>query len=442
MNIDTENKSNILQIQVYDSFTIDFNKYPRKNTPKYETDVVMIHFLMHQDYLEKVAKSYTTAIQFYNECKEYYFMLKSLDGKNSKRYSAQELMFIINQIKIFSSKNPDIYSIQKYIRNFHPLDQLYYILIKNKEFYLELFRNMTDAKFAFFERREINYKFFIPFDFYGDIKSMNSNKGQVYTALELLEINAYVQFLVKKKIIKNLPEPLLVRNYFDIDKHIKPKDIKPNKNLKNEIKNKNKTIIQENNKQNLNNSFPTSLNQNILQIKQPFESKKQTNYIDQEYLDDLQRIINESEKEIENNDNDDYNDDYNDNLNEIYEKNNDYNNENKMNYSDTNLNNQHQINIENILENQINGNEQYIQDNYYDNNYEDNMIREKEDKTRRMENRKEKNKNKGEKKYKKDLNSTKNEENFNELTENNNFSFKEKHISLNSNNDIKTIYFS
>ena len=68
MNIDSENKSNILQIQVYDNFTIDYNKYPRKNTLKYETDKIIIQFMMNQDYLEKVAKSYTTAVQFFNEC--------------------------------------------------------------------------------------------------------------------------------------------------------------------------------------------------------------------------------------------------------------------------------------------------------------------------------------------------------------------------------------
>ncbi len=263
-----QTNNNVLQIQVYDTFTIDYNKYPRIGTPKYETDIVMIQFLMNQDYLDKVSKSYNLAIQFFNECKEYYFLLKSLDGKQTKRYSAKEIMFIMNQINGFTNRNSDVYSIQKYLRNFHPMDQLYYILIKNKDFYNQLFFTINDAKYAFFERREINYKFFIPFDFYGDVKSMNMNRGQVYTAIELLEINAYVQFLVKNKIIKNLPEPLFLRNYFDIDK-LKKKDFKQ------------QSLINNNN----NNQINKNIN----------EFKENNRYI--EFDEDLKRIIDESNKE-------------------------------------------------------------------------------------------------------------------------------------------------
>lgn len=242
----SQTSTDVLQIQVYDTFTIDYNKYPRKCTPKYETDVAMIQFLMNRDYLDKVSKSYNLAIQFFNECKEYYFLLKSLDGKQTKRYDAKEIMILINKISSYTNRNSDVYSVQKYLRNFSQMDQLYYILIKNRDFYNQLFFTINDAKYAFFERREINYKFFIPFDFYGPIQM---NKGQVYTAIELLEINAYVQFLMKNKIQKNLPQPLFLRNYFDIEalnlmkNIVKPNSTKPTNSYEEDLN----RIIEESN---------------------------------------------------------------------------------------------------------------------------------------------------------------------------------------------------
>ncbi len=400
MNINTENKQNILQIQVYDSFTIDYNKYPRKDTPKFETDKVLIQFLMNQDYLEKVAKSYTIAIQFFNECKEYYFILKSLDGKNSKRYSAKEIMFIINQISLFSQQNPDIYSIQKYLRNFHPLDQLYYILIKNKDFYLELFRNVTDAKYAFFERREINYKFFIPFDFYGDIKSLSSNKGQVYTAIELLEINAYTQFLVKNKIIKNLPEPLFMRNYFDINPYLK--------------KTENKKEKEKESKQQVNKEEIQEKNKSI------FIQKSKT--IENDYYLDLERIIQDS---------------YTEKINDIEEQ---------MNYNDIddNNNNENYYDEEyeyNGLKNNNNNNENEQEYKEYKKYDED---KNKEENKKIKKNKKEKKEQNELKEYKEHKEIKKN--NLNKKQENienyeNHKNYENMENNENINNDIKIIYF-
>ncbi len=200
-----------IQIPVYDDFTIDIKKYPRKDSPKYETDIILINFLMNEEYLQKVAKSYQEAVQFYNECKEYYFVFKSIDGKQNRKMSAKEIIFLINQIQIYFNQNPDPMVQQKFLRKYSPLEQLYYILIRNKDFYLNLIYTVQDAKIAFFQRREINYKLVAPYDFYGNKRIL----PQVYHTNELLEINAYTQFLIKNRIIKELPEPLFVKNYFD-----------------------------------------------------------------------------------------------------------------------------------------------------------------------------------------------------------------------------------
>ncbi len=198
---------NTIQIPVYDDYTIELNKYPRKNTNKGNTDVVMIEFLMHQEYLKKLANTYYDAIKYYNECKEFFYIFKTINGKENKKYSAQEIIFLINNINTNINGKNNFEQQQKYLRKFDYLDQLFYLYIKNKDFYLNLYQSIQDAKIAYFQRREINYKFYIPFDFYGSVKI----SGQVYTAIELLEINAYVSFLLKNRIIKELPDPVKIR---------------------------------------------------------------------------------------------------------------------------------------------------------------------------------------------------------------------------------------
>jgi len=227
-----------IQIPVYDDFTIDVTKYPRIGTLKENTDKVIIQFLLNQDYLEKVSKSFREAVTFYNECKEYYYIFKTIDGKSFKKFSAQEIIFLINQTNIYFQRNTNVLLQQQYLRRYSVLEQNYFILIKNMDFYLELFLTVQDAKYAFFQRREINYKLVPPFDFYGDVKK--NIVPQVYSCQELLEINAYVQFLKRYKIIKELPEPLYVRNYFQ------PKVLKNQEKKEENQENKNEEENQEN----------------------------------------------------------------------------------------------------------------------------------------------------------------------------------------------------
>lgn len=220
------------QIPVYENFTIDIDKYPRKNTPKHETDIILITFLLHQEYLKNVSKSYQDAVTFYNECKEYFYVYKTPDGKKYRKFSAQDIIFLINQTNIFFQQNRDIFQQQKYLRKYSDIEQLYFVWIKNRDFYLNLFLTVQDAKHAFFQRREINYKLVPPFDFYANVKI----PSQVYTAIELLEINAYTQFLLRHKIIKELPEPLFLRNYFTLENRMPKKKIEEEKVEKEEEK--------------------------------------------------------------------------------------------------------------------------------------------------------------------------------------------------------------
>jgi len=175
---------NNIEIVVYDDYKIPLNKYPRKDTDKRETDIIIITFLMHEDYLKKLAISYSESIRFYNNCKEYFYIFKF--KKDIKRYSAQDIMSLL-KIKDFN--------------NLLLIDKVFYFYIKNKDFYLNLFDSLEHAKKAYFERRDYTYRIIPPIDFYDNLFP------QIYSAIELMEINAYTQYLVKRKIIQDLPKP-------------------------------------------------------------------------------------------------------------------------------------------------------------------------------------------------------------------------------------------
>jgi len=210
-------------ITVYDEYTLDLTKYPRKNTQYELTDIIIITFLMHQGFLQNLSETFMEAITNFNLCKEYYYIFKfnnfNNDFSKMRKYSAKDIMFLITETNNYFLQNSNMQVQLNYLKKFHFLDQIYYFYIRNKTFYLELFKAIHDAKVAYFERREFRYKFIIPNDFY------NFYGSNTYSALELLEINAYVQYLIQKKIIKELPIPKYLDNVIDnkINKNINKK---------------------------------------------------------------------------------------------------------------------------------------------------------------------------------------------------------------------------
>ena len=214
-------------IIVYDDYKLDLLKYPRKNTNYELTDIIMINFLMHQGFLQKLSESFMEAITNFHLCKEYYYIFKFNNKNNDfskmRKYSAKDIMFLITETNNYFLNNLNFNTQLNYLKKFHFLDQVYYFYVRNKNFYLDLFKSMQDSKVAYFERREYRYKFTVPNDFY-TFSSTNT-----YSALELLEINAYVQYLVQRKIIKELPIPkYLVDNNESINKILENKILENN----------------------------------------------------------------------------------------------------------------------------------------------------------------------------------------------------------------------
>lgn len=177
-----------IEITVYDNYKISLNKYPRNDTDKRETDIIIITFLMYEEYLKKLANSYSESLKYYHNCKEYFYIFNFKIDKNkeTKSYSAKDIILLM-QLKNFD--------------NVLLMDKIFYYYIKNKDFYLNLFESLEHAKSAYFQRREYNYRIIPPNDFY------NNLTPKIYSAIELMELNSYAQFLIQNKIICNLPIP-------------------------------------------------------------------------------------------------------------------------------------------------------------------------------------------------------------------------------------------
>jgi hypothetical protein len=159
---------------------------------------------MHEDFLKKLSESYYEANKYHNECKEYYYVFKF--NKIIKKYSAQEIILVINQINSFLSTNKNIDIQLNYFSKIPLIDAIFYFYIRNKDFYSNLFENIEHSKKAYFERRDYSYRIIPPLDFYNKVQQIT------YSAIELMEINAYAQYLIHRKIIKELPIPKYLIN--------------------------------------------------------------------------------------------------------------------------------------------------------------------------------------------------------------------------------------
>ena len=188
-------------LNIYDNYDIDLNKYPRKDIKYRICDIVLITFFMNIEKLKKICNCYNESYTSYNDCKEYYFFM-DFDYDNEKlkkNYSAKEIISLMKDI------NFDI-RVNNSLKKYDKLDLILYFYLKNKEFFEKLFNDLEKANIFYFQGRSYSIKFDVPYDFY------NYKQSNVYSALELFEIYKYSQYLLKNKIIKNLPIPKYLIN--------------------------------------------------------------------------------------------------------------------------------------------------------------------------------------------------------------------------------------
>ena len=192
-------------IIVYGDFTLDLKKYPRIGSNKEKTDIIIITFLMHEEILTKCAKSLDDSIKYFNGCKEYFYTYHTPDNV-LKRYTAKEIIQLHNMLSNHQLRNSNDY--YHFMKKFQYIDQCYISYLKCRDFYMNLFKSIKNAKDAHFERRDYIYRLVPPMEIYGYMK--NTIVGQVYTAYELMELFTFTHYLKNHKIIKELPIPSFI----------------------------------------------------------------------------------------------------------------------------------------------------------------------------------------------------------------------------------------
>ena len=195
---------------VYGNFTLDLKKYPRRGTKQEKTDIIIINFLMHEEFLTKCAKSLDDAIKYYNACKDYSYLFVSPESPEfsrvNKRYTAKEIIQLHSMIT-----NRPIRGAGEYLermRGFAVADQVYISYLSCRDFYMNLFGAIKGAKDAHFERRDYHYRVVPPMEIYGHLG--NPIMGQIYNAYELMELFTYTHYLKKHHILKELPIPSFI----------------------------------------------------------------------------------------------------------------------------------------------------------------------------------------------------------------------------------------
>ena len=71
-------------------------EYPRYNNQKYYTDKYLIHILSNQLFYEKIFSSIDKALQYFNQCKEYFFVFDLPFYNIKKRYSGKDIKILVN----------------------------------------------------------------------------------------------------------------------------------------------------------------------------------------------------------------------------------------------------------------------------------------------------------------------------------------------------------
>ena len=151
-------------------------------------------FFAHQKFIEKLIKSVNDAHSYFNQCKDYFYILNIPLSGVQKRYSGREIVQLM-------SKNI------KQVEKLPKTDQFYYYYYKNRNFFNNLFSSVSNA-----QKHRVNvttyvYNMILPTDFF--------DKRQIQLMGKDI-LNFFGYFLQNKKIYKSkyLPMPIYFLNNY------------------------------------------------------------------------------------------------------------------------------------------------------------------------------------------------------------------------------------
>lgn len=163
-------------------------EYPRNENQKYYTDKYLIHILSNQLFYERIFSSIDKALQYFNQCKDYFFVFDLPFYHIKKRYSGKDIKILVNT-------NLNL------ITKINKIDQLFFFIYKNRFFYKKIFDSIEKAKTNYKNVTQYAISVEPPSDFYDRTKYIKLN----YELKELLEI---YEVAVKGKKNNNFPIPI------------------------------------------------------------------------------------------------------------------------------------------------------------------------------------------------------------------------------------------
>jgi len=163
-------------------------EYPRVNNEKFYTDKYLLHIISNQGLYQRIFKSVDKALQYFNECKEYFFVFNLPHYGIKKRYSGKNIK------ELFSIRGNGILRKNK-------IDQLFYFIYKNREFYNKIYRAIEYAKINYQNVTEYSISVEPPPDFYNKELYRRFN----YDVKEILDI---YRVGINDKKNNNFPIPL------------------------------------------------------------------------------------------------------------------------------------------------------------------------------------------------------------------------------------------
>lgn len=151
-------------------------------------------FFAHQKFIEKLIKSVDDAHSYFNQCKDYFYILNIPLSGVQKRYSGKDIVQLM-------SKNT------KQIEKFPKTDQFYYYYYKNRKFFNGLFSSISNAKKHRVNVTTYVYNMILPTDFF--------DKRQIQLMGKDI-LNFFGYFLQNKNLYKSkyLPMPIYFLNNY------------------------------------------------------------------------------------------------------------------------------------------------------------------------------------------------------------------------------------
>lgn len=133
--------------------------------------------LGHQNFIERLLKSVVDAQSYFNQCKDYFYILRIPNTDIQKRYSGKEIVSLMGKNIVEAQKCSKV-------------DQYYYYYFKNRKFFVNLFMSISNAY-----KHKVNvttyvYNMILPVDFFEKIQIQLIGKDV---------INFHQYFLQNKK---------------------------------------------------------------------------------------------------------------------------------------------------------------------------------------------------------------------------------------------------